>query len=126
MNKLNKNWLEWIVFGVSLALVVGTIGYLIYDGLTLGDNSPDIEVQIGAPAPGTSSFRVPITALNHGDETAENIMIEVTLTHGNEQEQSQLSFDYLPRRSERNGWVTFQADPQSGTIAARVLGYEQP
>jgi uncharacterized protein (TIGR02588 family) len=42
-----KNWLEWIVFAVSLALVLSTLGYLIYDAATLGTASPSIEIQLG-------------------------------------------------------------------------------
>lgn len=42
MKNLEKNWLEWIVFAVSLVLVVSTLGYLIYDGATFGMHRPEL------------------------------------------------------------------------------------
>ena len=52
--KVEKNWLEWVVFGVGLLLVVSTLAYLVYDGATSADGPPDIEVRLGEPRPGGS------------------------------------------------------------------------
>ena len=43
MKKLEKNWLEWTVFGVGLALVAATLGYLAYNALTIGDAPPTLD-----------------------------------------------------------------------------------
>ena len=46
--KLEKNWLEWIVFAVGLVLVARTLAYLAYDAATISDAPPSIEVRTGA------------------------------------------------------------------------------
>ena len=37
---MNKNTIEWIVFGVSLALVAAVAGLLVHQHLTRGDAPP--------------------------------------------------------------------------------------
>ncbi|HEV7905492.1 MAG TPA: hypothetical protein VGO96_16745 [Pyrinomonadaceae bacterium] len=133
MSKLQKNWLEWTVFACGLVLVVATLGYLAYEGATMGNDPPSIEVRLGTPEQRTHNFIVPVTVTNHGDETAEGITVEVTLENNGSGEggssepvRGELTIAFLPRRATREGWVTFQQDPRSGRLTARVLGYEKP
>ncbi|HEX8652042.1 MAG TPA: hypothetical protein VF708_14470 [Pyrinomonadaceae bacterium] len=128
MRKLKKNWMEWIVFSVSLLLVASTLTYLAYDGLTIGDAPPSIEIRTGAPLERPHNFIVPVTITNHGDLTAEGVHIEVVLENGGaEVERSEFDVAFLPRRATREGWVAFQTDPRTAQrIKARVLGYEKP
>jgi uncharacterized protein (TIGR02588 family) len=128
MTTPEKNWLEWAVFGVSLALVMGTLAYLAYDALTLGDTPPRIEVRLGAPERAAGHFIVPVAVTNRGDQTAEGVHIEVVLERGaREEERSDFEIAFLPRGSTREGWVVFQSDPAAAdATTARVLGYEKP
>lgn len=128
MKKVKKNWVEWAVFGVSLVLVLFTLAYLTYDALTLGDTPPSMEVRTGAPLERPGNFIVPVTVINHGDQTAEGVIVEVVLeTNGEEKERAEFDIAFLPRRATREGWVTFQTDPRTaGQIKTRVLGYEKP
>lgn len=128
MKKLEKNWLEWIVFTASLILVLGVLGYLVYDGATSGNTPPSIQFQLGTPQPQLNYFLVPVSVTNRGDETAEGVRIEVVLLGGGkEQEKGEFEIAFLPRQSTRKGWVTFQTDPRRiEQIKARVLGFEKP
>jgi uncharacterized protein (TIGR02588 family) len=128
MKKIEKNWLEWTVFAVSGLLVTCTLAYLAYDGVTIGDTPPSIEIRVGTPAQGQHNFIVPVSITNHGDQTAEGVQIEVALeTGGQETERSEFAVAFLPRRATREGWVAFQTDPRTAQkINARVLGYEKP
>ena len=126
--KLEKNWFEWIVFAVGLALVLSTLAYLAYDAATITDAPPSIEVSAGEPLQRPHNFIVPVTLINHGDQTAEGVVVEVTLeSAGEEKERSELTVAFLPRGSTRKGWVAFQTDPRTvERIKARVMGYEKP
>jgi uncharacterized protein (TIGR02588 family) len=124
--KLEKNWLEWVVFGVSLALATSVLGYLVYDGVRTGDAPPDIALRLGMPERRGEGFVVPVAATNRGDETAEGIHIEVMLETGGEGERGEFIIAFLPRRATREGWVAFRTDPRSGQLTPRVLGYEKP
>ena len=126
--KLQKNWFEWIIFGVGLLLVVATLSYLAYDAAMLGDAPPSVEIRTGAPLQRPHNFIVPVTLVNHGDQTAEGVVIEVVLENGGEEkERAEFTVAFLPRRSTREGWVAFQTDPRTARqLKARVLGYEKP
>jgi uncharacterized protein (TIGR02588 family) len=125
-NKINKNWLEWTVFGLSAVLIVLVIGFLIFESATIGDALPDIQVQTGKPEARTDHFAVPLEVMNKGDQTAEGVHIEVVLRAGGKEERADLEIAFLPRRGRREAWVTFKADPRDGKLEARVLGYEKP
>ena len=125
MSKLRKNWLEWLVFAAGLLLVSSALGYLVYDGATLGDAPPSIEVRLGEPEPRAQNFIVPVSVVNRGDLTAEGVQVEVVLK-GASEERSEFVLAFLPRGATREGWVAFRADPRLGQLEARVVGYEKP
>ena len=127
MNKLQKNWFEWIVFALGLILVSSTLGYLIYAGASMGQEPPSLEVRLGTPEQRQFNFIVPVTVVNHGDETAEAVRIEVVMESGGE-EKARGEFDvpFVPRHATREGWVTFEQDPSTAQLKARVLGYQKP
>jgi len=125
---LDKNWLEWAVFAVGALLVGAVLAFLIYDGATLGDAPPDVEARTGDVRPSAHGFVVPVTIKNHGDLTAEGVTVEVTVKNADGmEEKGEFQVAFLPRRSVREGYVTFHADPRGGAqVEARVLGYEKP
>ena len=127
MNKLQKNWFEWIVFALGLILVSSTLGYLIFAGASMGHEPPSLEVRLGTPEQRQFNFIVPVTVVNHGDETAEGVLIEVVMANGGEEiARGELDVAFLPRHATRQGWVTFEQDPRTAQLKARVLGYQKP
>lgn len=127
MSKLHKNWFEWVVFAVGLVLVAAALSYLVYEGATMGDAPPSIEVRLGAPEQRPHNFIVPVTVINHGDKTASGVKIEVVSeSGGQETARGELEIPFLPRHATREGWVTFEQDPRTSQLKARVLGYENP
>ena len=124
--RVEKNWLEWGVFGLGLALVAGTLGFLVYDGATDAGRPAAVEVSLGEPRATPHNYIVPVTLRNHGDETAEGVTVEVTLEGGGEPERSEFTVAFLPRGAAREGWVAFTTDPRAGRLTPRVLGYERP
>ena len=127
MKKVRKNWLEWVVFGSGLALVAGTLGFLVYDGASAGGGPPELRVEVGAPEQRGARFVVPLTVFNDGEQTAEGVVVEVSLERdGAEGERGEISIPVLPRGGRREGWVTFRSDPRAARLVPRVLGYEKP
>jgi uncharacterized protein (TIGR02588 family) len=126
--RLEKNWFEWIIFSVGLVLVLATLGYLAYDAATITDAPPTLEARAGASLERPHNFIIPVTLINHGDQTAEGVLVEVVLeSGGQEKERGEMTIAFLPRRSRREGWVAFQTDPRNvERIKARVMGYEKP
>ncbi|HEX2643681.1 MAG TPA: hypothetical protein VHU81_11875 [Thermoanaerobaculia bacterium] len=122
-----KHPLEWAVFGVSLALVLGLVGFLLYDAATCASAPPELVVRLGRAVPSGGGYAVPVEVRNQGDETAEGVHVEVALElPGQEAERADLDIAFVPRQSRRRAWVTFPVDPAAGRLTGRVLGYEVP
>ena len=122
---MNKNRLEWIVFGISLALIAIVAGLLVHEQLTTGNRPADIVLTLGTPVTSGNGHAVPIEVRNAGDTSAEDVHISVTLS-GAQPETSDVSVPYLPYRSSRRAWVMFSRDPGTARLDARVLGYREP
>ena len=125
---VKKNRLEWSVFAISAALVLVTLGVLVGEAVNTDKKPADIVVAYGPQQKGTQTFRLPISAENRGEKTAENVLVQVSLMKANrELEMAELTFPFLPKGSKRHGWVAFHTDPSTAdSIMARATGYEEP
>ena len=125
--KTQKNWLEWAVFAFGLILVSGTLGYLVYDAVSGKSDRPMLELTLEESYQQGGHYVVPLTVRNRGGRTAEQVLVRVKLTvDGKEQESAELQIAYIPRQSQRQGYVTFESDPREGRLSGRAVGYEQP
>lgn len=127
MKKPQKNWLEWVIFALSLVVVLGIASLLLYQVFSLGTKPADPHLQLGPVEAHEGYFAVPVMIVNRGDETAENVHLAVELQRpGGETERGEFDLPYLPRRATRHAWVTFRHDPGEGKLEPLVLGYEKP
>jgi uncharacterized protein (TIGR02588 family) len=125
MNLPQKNWLEWSVFAIGLALVASVLAYLMYDALTLGDTPPMMDVQVGRPEQQLDQIIVPVSITNRGEQPAEGVIVEVV--REGDQEQAQFEIAFLPRGATGEGWASFEANADvPGQYKARVIGFEKP
>jgi uncharacterized protein (TIGR02588 family) len=126
----HKNWLEWTVFAVGLLLLLGTVGYLAGQALTRGRSPAVLSITLGEPQAHPDAtpphFVVPVTVRNDGARTAAEVDVEVLLARGDQVERRELTFEYVPRGSSRSGAVTFEVEPDPGSLAARVLTFLDP
>ena len=123
-----KNLLEWMVFAVSLLMVFGILGYLVYQVAVYEEGSPDLHITyVHDPAP-HAPHRYFLRIKNDGQETAEEVQVEMVLERGGEEmETAALTLPYLPKQSVREGWLVFSKDPATAdTLYARVISYKKP
>jgi uncharacterized protein (TIGR02588 family) len=127
MNIPKKNRLEWSVFAASTIIVLAALGYLGVSALRAEKTPPDLRLLVGTPGRHAGVHRVPILVRNIGESTAESVLIEVVLRRGEEEvERAELDLAFVPRKSEREGWVTFRNDPRCCAMVTRAVGYETP
>lgn len=126
--KDRKNALEWVVFGVSLLLVLGVLGYWTYQAFLTGPASPDLYVEKWPAPTEQNPYRYRVVIHNKGGHTAESAMVEVALKqNGQVTERAQLQISFVPEESKREGWVNFYTDPaKADTVVARVMSYKKP
>lgn len=121
-----KNWLEWAVFALSIAIIAATVGFLVHGSMTLGDSPPRLEIFLGEARAERGLFLVPVVVENRGARPAAGVRVEVVLTAGQFSEQGGFDLSYSPGGSVRRGEVAFSRDPRSGTLKARAPGFEEP
>lgn len=127
MNKPHKNALEWAVFAASVIVIVAVAGQLAVSAFRQKTSPPDLHVATERPVPTHGGWRVAVLVRNTGDQTAEQVKVEVALRRGGEEvERAELDIVFVPRKSSRRGWVTFRSDPGGCTVAARAMSYETP
>ncbi len=124
---MNRNWLEWAILIVSVAMVVGLVGYLLVSGLS--DRGPAIirlEVTAGEATEGPDGgLLVPLTVRNEGGTAAVSIVVEGTAIVAGEEQSSELSVDVLAADSEVHLFLGFSGRPE-GEVQLRVVGFETP
>ena len=70
---MNKNRLEWTVFGISTALILLVAGLLIYEEVTDLHRPADLTVMVGEPVAMAQGYAVPLDLRNSGDTSAEDV-----------------------------------------------------
>lgn len=123
-----KNALEWIVFYVGLAIVLGLLGYLTYLSIAFEPSPPDIALAYRHEPSTHAPHRFHIVLRNKGNETAEEVQIElVAMKNGEMTENAILNIPFLPKQSAREGWVVLTQDPAlADSVYARVISYKKP
>ena len=119
--RAQKNILEWTVFAVSALLLAGVAGSLVLAGMRSDDRPPSLVIETGTPEAHGGMFRILIRVHNRGDATAEDARIDVELlAEGLVVERAELTIPFVPKRSMREGWVSFHRDPRCCRVLVRA------
>ena len=118
---------EWIFAAIGFALVSATLSFLAYRAFAAGDSPPDIKIRVESITQLREGYLVTIAATNRGERTAANVKVEADLkAPAGTVETSEMSFTYLPPRSERTGGLFFRRDPRTFELSVGAKGYENP
>ncbi len=127
MSKPEKNAVEWSVFALSALIVAMIVGSLVTAAIREKKVPPDLHITTGAAMTTHAGHRLQVTVKNVGDASAEQVRIEIALRRGEEEvERAELDIIYVPRKSERTGFVTFRNDPRCCEVTARAMSYDAP
>lgn len=124
---MKRNWLEWLILGVSTLLVIGVVGFLLVSGLTNSGPaviraSASMDEAIEGPDGG---WLVPLQVRNEGGSAAVAIVVEGTATVDGAEETSELAVDILAGGSVAELVLGFSGRPE-GEVTVRVVGFETP
>lgn len=119
--------MEWIVATAGLILVVGTVGFMMYQAFTSKDTPPSFKANFERIDQVDSGYIVIFKVINEGEETAAGVEIEGELKRGAESiEKSNVTIDYAPSKSELKGGLFFKNNPHEFQIEIRAKGYLEP
>ena len=118
--------LEWAVASVATALVIGILAWLLVDELGGSDGPPDIIVRVDSSTRGSAGWTVHFTARNAGASAAAGVEIDGSLALPAHAEGARARIDYIPPGGVRGGALLFSADPATGELRVRAVGYALP
>jgi uncharacterized protein (TIGR02588 family) len=119
--------LEWLVGGLGVVLVGGTIAFLIYHALAREETPPDIRLTAERVVDLDHGYLVQFRAVNEGRSAAAEVLVEGELIGPDgATEVGEAVLDYLPPLSDRTGGLAFTTDPRRGELRLRAKGYVKP
>ena len=124
---MRHNWLEWLVLGISAAVLIGLVGFLVIDGITDSGRPPAplVVLDTDAAYEVSGGWVVPATVMNEGDEAAEALALRATATVAGTEEESEITVDFLPSGTDVNVTFGFSAQPD-GEITVQTVGFRLP
>jgi len=119
--------LETIFAGLGAILAAGTIGIILWKGVTDTSGKPAVEARVTRVEAQGSVYLAEIEVFNSGDAAAAGLEVEGALERdGVTLETATTTFDYLPSQSRRQGGLYFSEDPGSGTLTVVPKSYTTP
>lgn len=117
----------WGIGLLGLLLVLGSIGFMLYEAVAGDSSPPDVIVEIKSILPAQDGFLVEFRVINEGGRAAAGLTVEGELRNGAEiVETSNITLQYVPSHSEREGGLFFTLDPRGYDLQLRAKGYEIP
>ena len=122
-NDPGRTTAEWVSLGVSLLIVLALAGLVTYDYFATGNEPPTIEVtpQLEQVRQEGDAFYLPVEVANTGDQTAQDVSVEVALQAGEgDPESAQFTVAFLPGGGTEEAVVVFREDPSRGEISSSI------
>jgi uncharacterized protein (TIGR02588 family) len=124
--KRGKNALEWVVFGISSALVAATMAVLAMHAASWQERPPELSAKLGEPDLEDRRLTVAVEVTNHGDVAASAVEIEVVRTAGGTENRARVLLDFVPRHGTRRGQVAFPDASETGDLRIAGTSFAEP
>lgn len=118
--------LEWVLGLLGLLLVLGTIGFLLWQMVQDEPTYPNLRIEAVEVERQEHAWLVVLRVVNSGGATAQGVQIEGRLRLPERVETSGVTLDYVPAGSSRRAGLYFHADPGNHPLELRAEGYQEP
>jgi uncharacterized protein (TIGR02588 family) len=119
---------EWVVAALGAAIVIVTVGYLLYFEFAGGPPHATISIiEHTVQYTTDSEYLVRFRIRNSGRATAAHVHVQGKLLQGDKTfESSDVTFDYVPGFSSRTGTLFFTHDPAKVQLQLRPVSFTEP
>ena len=120
---------EWTSLGISLAILLGVAGMVIYLYVTDDNRQPIIEiVPLYAEVRHDGEvYYLPVTVTNTGDETAANVQVRGELqSQSGPPETAEFEIEYLAGEATASGTMVFGEEPTTDTLKVLPVSFQEP
>jgi uncharacterized protein (TIGR02588 family) len=115
---------EKVSLFVSLLVIASVLGLVLYLWFVDSHRPALLRIERGAIEHEGEQFQVPVTVINEGGSTATDVVIEGRVEVEGREENSTISFDFIPANSQSEGVMIFSSDPSQAKV--RVTSYRKP
>lgn len=118
---------EWVTLGVSVVLVVGVAGFLLYGALQ--EQSPFVPVEVRLltelAREENGRYIVPVELRNRGRRTVKDLTVRVRYeSSGGVEEAGDFTVDYLGDRATQKVYLYFDRHPRALRVEAAPFAYQ--
>lgn len=106
--------------------MLAALGTFVFESRRGSGAPPAIEVRVDSVTRVGEMHHIALTIRNGGDAPAANVTVEGVLNDAEGTERSQVTVEYLAKRSERGAAMYFRGVPSDTSLSFRVLGYVTP
>lgn len=118
---------EWAIAALGALIVLGGVGFMLYEATTRPSTPPKIEVVVDTIVDTEYGRVVEFTVRNHGYQTAAGLLVEGHLENDSGAvERAQATIDYVPPQAARRGGLLFSRDPRRYRLEVTGKGYDVP
>ena len=112
---------EVVTYAVSLAVLVLLVGGLGYVWMSGSNASPSLEVEprLAEIEQRHDAYYLPIAVTNQGDQSAQEVAVEVTVG----EETRSFTIGLVPGSATRIGTVVFSENPADGEVTTKVVSF---
>ena len=117
---------EWVTTGVSLVLVLGVAGFLVYEGMNQDSKfvGAEVKVLVEQAVERGGKFVVPVRVENRARRTLKDFKVLVTYRSASGERQSEdVVIDYVGERASATVYVYIDRDPRGAEVEAKAAGY---
>lgn len=116
---------EWVTFTVATAVLIGVLAAIATE-IPGSRRPPDPVARAGAAERRGERFVVPVVVENLGEQTAQDVQVQATLTIDGEDQDGDQVIDFLSGGEQEEMEFVFDDDPADGELVVRVTGHSLP
>ena len=115
---------EWISLTVSLIILLGFVGAIIWLWIYQPAGPAHFKLQPGVVRNETGLFHLPVTVTNTGGVAVGQLRVEGKLNNQGQEEIAVTTIDFLPVRAHKEVVLIFRNEPSAAVL--QVVSYQQP
>ena len=119
-----KSTAEWISLAVSLVILLGFVGAIVWLWINQPTGPPQFNVERGVVRNESGLFHLPVTVTNIGGLAVGQVRVEGKLNSQGREETTVTTIDFLPVRGQEEVVLIFGSEPSGAVV--QVVSYHQP
>ena len=119
-----KSTAEWVSLAVSIIILSGFVGTIIWLWFNQPTGPAQFQVQRGVVRNETGLFHLPVKVTNTGGMAVGQVRVEGKLNNQGQEETTVTTIDFLPVRAQEEVVLVFRNEPSGAVV--QVVSYHQP